>query len=213
MIQAVIFDMDGVIVDSIPLHFKAWKQCMKELGVDLTFEEFNKRNGCPASETFAIWQKQFNLDLNIKEVTERKRELSDEYLDAEIKLFPGVIETLESLKDYYLGLATSAYPSTVDLVFNKFPISYIFNAVTTAADVTHGKPDPEPYLKTAKKLNIKPENCVVVEDAVNGIKSAKSAGMKVIGITTSFPKESLSEADIIINNFNEITPELIKSLS
>ncbi|MEK7094085.1 MAG: HAD-IA family hydrolase [Patescibacteria group bacterium] len=129
------------------------------------------------------------------------------------KPFPEVIVLIEKLSHKLtLGLVSSAPRSDVEAVLKEFGIEKYFKKTVSGNDVSHNKPDPEPYLLMAQKLELQPGECVVIEDSASGVHSAKVAGMHCIGITTTHTRENLKAADLIINNFREITEEVIIGL-
>ena len=214
MIKAVIFDNDGIIVNSIPLHYEAWRRLLAEHGVELTMDEFNKLNGMTTPEILRHRREQFNLNYNIEEMANKKRVLADELLKERVELCDGVSGLLKLLKENGIktAIATSAYLSTIEIILNKFPIRSLFDAIVTMEDYEHGKPAPDVFLKAAEKLNIPPEECMVVEDAKTGIKAAKAAGMKCLAVTNSFPESELSNADIVVGSLSEVDMDFIRKL-
>lgn len=206
MIKAVIFDMNGVISNDEKLHKKAYQQVLSKYDVDLNDEKYEEQfMGSPNMQNFKKIVDEYNMSVSPQQLNDEKSELYMELAQQELEPVKGVIEAVEKFsKKYILGLVSSSYAKEVEMVLNKFAIKKYFSALVTADDVSKGKPDPEPYLLVAEKLNIKPENCVVFEDSLNGIKAAKTAGMKVISLSTTYSWEDLSNssADMIIDNFD-----------
>ncbi len=214
MIKAILFDMDGVIINSEPIHSKVESSLLVELGAKVTEDDFLKYAGMPFDAIAADVLKKDKDDPVIKDVVKKKFDRMLPLCEKELKTYPNVTETLKQLKkEFSLALASSSISVFIKYVIKKFNLSDNFDVVVSAADdVKNGKPAPDIFLKAAEKLNVKPEECVVVEDALNGIKAAKAAGMKCIANTNSFPKDKLTEADLIIDNFNELTIDTIKQL-
>lgn len=206
MIKAVIFDMNGVISNDEKLHKKAYQQVLSKYDVDLNDEKYEEQfMGSPNMQNFKKIVDEYNMSVSPQQLNDEKSELYMELAQQELEPVKGAIEAVEKFsKKYILGLVSSSYAKEVEMVLNKFAIKKYFSALVTADDVSKGKPDPEPYLLVAEKLNIKPENCVVFEDSLNGIKAAKTAGMKVISLSTTYSWEDLSNssADMIIDNFD-----------
>jgi beta-phosphoglucomutase family hydrolase len=206
---AVIFDMDGVLVDNAHYHERAFAEYFDRYGITLAPEMFGRGNEELMAELFP------------NESKERHRELADgkeayyrQIYESHIKPVAGLIEFLEDLKtnDVLIAVGSSAPVENIDFVLDKLRIRNYFDAVVVAAMVRRAKPAPDIYLKAAELLNIKPEKCIVFEDALAGIKAARAAGMKVVGVATSLPKERLTETDRIINNFTEITVDELNKL-
>lgn len=212
MKQAVLFDMNGVIVDDESLHERAFGKVLAERGFDLTHEEYQR---CFAGRTdrdgLISYQKAhaivFDLDSVMKEKTIAYQKLSEDGLQS----YLGVIPLIKAIKaeGIQLGLVTSATYFEVEAVLLVFSLKHDFSVIVTAEDIHEGKPSPEGYLLGASRLGVKPENCVVVEDAPSGIKAAKAVGMHCIAVAHTHRANDLSEADIVIEAFNERTLGLI----
>lgn len=130
------------------------------------------------------------------------------------KDYPKVIDLIHSLaKNFTLALTSSSSRAEVDLITKEFDIDHEFSITISADDVTKGKPNPEPYLITAQKLNLKTKECVVIEDSHSGVLSAKAAGCYCIGVTTTHPKEDLKEADLVVSDFSKINTEIIQNIA
>ena len=147
-------------------------------------------------------------------VRQKEEYFIENIINNKINPIKGVKKLMNDLKQagFKIGLGTSAPIYKAFPVLENLGINDFFDATITDEEVSNGKPDPEVFLKAAKKLDIKPEDCVVIEDAPNGIDAAKNGGMKCIGITTTHKKEALKKADIIINSFDELTVEKIQSM-
>ncbi len=202
--KAVIFDMDGVIVDNQDYHHEAWMQfCIKH---GLTVEgDVSHLFGMTNTD---ILQNIFPDDLSQQQSYEfagEKEKLYRGLYEANIEAAPGVQALLESLseKGYKLAIATSAPPENVDFVLGNTNLHIYFDVLIDSSMISKGKPDPEIYLLAAEKLNVSAMDCIVVEDSVAGIRSGKAAGMKVVAISSTNPRENLGEADLIIDDFNE----------
>jgi beta-phosphoglucomutase family hydrolase len=206
---AVIFDMDGVLVDNARFHERAFAEYFSKFGTTLAPEMFGRGNEELMAELFPHENK------------ERHRELADgkeayyrQIYEPHIKPVAGLIELLKDLKKNSIPVAvgSSAPVENIDFVLDKLQIRNYFDVLVVAAMVQKAKPAPDIYLKSAELLNVKPENCLVFEDALAGIAAAKAAGMKVAGVATSLPKERLTETDRIINDFMEITIDEIRQI-
>lgn len=214
MIKAIFFDMNGIIIDDEHIHKLAFKETVNSFGIDLTHEDYLE---CCAGKTDkagyeSIGQK-FKKNLPIKLLLKEK---SQRYLDlfpANKKDYPGVIDLITRLSnDYRVALTSSSSRAEVELIIQEFKIKKYFEVLITGDDVIKGKPDPEPYLKTARQMNLLPQECVVIEDSRSGVMSAKTAGCKCIGVTTTHSSKDLAQADVTAKDFESITSELINSL-
>ncbi|MDD2702924.1 MAG: HAD family phosphatase [Candidatus Omnitrophica bacterium] len=204
--RAIIFDMDGVIVDSMPYHFIAWYEALRPWGVRVSCFDVYAKEGERWDKTLTgLLEKE---GISPDEETMRKifldrKKIFEKYFKRFI--FKGVREFLSCLKTkgYVLGLVTGTPLPEVRKILPA-GIRDIFACFITGDRVIHGKPHPEPYVKAARSLGISPSECVVVENAPLGIRSAKSAGMFCIAVSTSLPKEYLEEADIIVERLEDI---------
>jgi beta-phosphoglucomutase family hydrolase len=202
----VIFDMDGVLADTGPIHFESWLKMANEIGYEFTKKFFDETFG---QQSIPITRKLVGNNVD-QELVENWANLKEEYyremVRDKIKALPGVIDLLKNLKKngIKLALGSSGPQENVELLLNVLNIKSFFNAVITASHVKHGKPAPEVFLTAAKKLKVKPKNCIVIEDAPVGIKAAKKAGMRVIALTTTHNKKELTGADLIVNDLNHL---------
>ena len=204
--QAVIFDMDGVLVDNSKVHDQTWQMMCQKYGrpemVPLVREIFGGTNKVFVERLLGITDTK-----RMNEIAIEKEALYREVFAASISAPDGLMNLLFELRknNYRLAVGTSAPTENLDFVLDKLDIRNFFDILVDESQVTHGKPDPEIYLKSSNLLGIEPKNCLVIEDSVLGIEAAKAAGMKVVAITTSFTPDKLVKADMIINNFNELT--------
>ena len=201
-----IFDMDGVLADTGPIHFESWVKMAKEIGHEFTKELFEETFG---QQSIPITRNLVGEDIDIKLVRKwanLKEKYYREMIKDNIEPLPGVINLLKNLKKngFKLAVGSSGPPENVKLILNSLKIKPFFNVIITAAQVRHGKPDPEVFLIVAKKLKVKPQNCIVIEDAPVGIKAAKKAGMKSIAITTTHNEKELFEANLIVNDLTNV---------
>jgi len=211
MIKAVIFDLDGVIINSIPLHVKAYGQVFRDFGFGYTRKDFNKLNGVPTFETIEIVLKRHKVKADPVAVTIKKERLVDYWLKT-ASFFPGTKKVLANLKShgYLLALATTVSRKIVHTILDDRKILQYFDSITGGNEVKKVKPNPEIYLKAAQKIKIQPGECAGVDDTIIGIESLRRAKMKSIAVTTSFPKSKLRKANIIVPHIGKITPALIK---
>lgn len=212
MIKAVIFDMNGVIVDDEPVHEKAFQEILKNYGVDLTSADYEKLClGKTDRDGFIGVIRKFSLAENLlEELLEQKSKKYLELASGNAKPFPGVIDLIKRLNEKYsLALASGAIRSEIDMTLELFEIEKYFPVVVSGEEVAVGKPNPEHYILTAQRLKLNPEECLVIEDSKSGVQAAKAAGMKCIAITTSHKRDELAFADRVVDNFSEITVDSI----
>jgi HAD superfamily hydrolase (TIGR01509 family) len=200
---ALIFDMDGVIIDSNPIHTVAWKRYLARFDRDIPDLEqrmYGRRND-------EIVREFFGPSLTAAEVTRHgaeKERLYRELMTLEVKdrLVPGVVEFIRSAAGIPLALATNAEPANVSFVLEAAGIADNFHAVIDGHQVEFAKPHPEIYLKAAELLLTPPENCIVFEDSYAGTEAARRAGARVVGVTTSHA--AFPDADFAIRDFQDL---------
>ncbi|MDR2116698.1 MAG: HAD family phosphatase [Planctomycetaceae bacterium] len=206
---AVIFDMDGVLVDNSRFHARAFAEYFSQHGITFTPDMFGRSN----EDLMALFFPNEN-EKRHQELADGKEMYYRQIYEPHIKPVTGLIDLLEELKKNNIPIAvgTSAPIENIDFVLDKLQIRHYFDVVVVAAMVQKAKPAPDIYLKSAELLKMKPGDCLVFEDALAGIKAARAAGMKVVGVATSLPKEKLTETNKIINDFTEITVTEIKQM-
>jgi HAD superfamily hydrolase (TIGR01509 family) len=217
MIKAILFDMDGVIVDSEPLHKKAYYKMFKDVGIevpDTLFESFTGQS------TLRICQK-LCLDFNLKQAPEDLVSLKRKHFkyifasDANFQLIDGVLDliidyTKNGLK---LVLASSASMVTINNIFNRFKLDQYFIAKLSGADLKASKPHPEIFIKAANISGFKKEECIVIEDSTNGIEAASGAGIYCIGFDSFHSKnQDYSKADLVVDDLSQISFNKIENL-
>ncbi|KKU91095.1 MAG: Beta-phosphoglucomutase [Candidatus Jorgensenbacteria bacterium GW2011_GWA1_48_11] len=208
MKKGAIFDLDGTLVSTIGLHDKAWETLFKRYGIELTKQEFKEQSGRKNTIFIDLVAARRKLDLNAAKLSDEKDEIVMEMLKAKPPaIFEDVEEFLNLLKQkgVKLALATSATSKTAPLLAHG--IVSLFDEKIFAEDVSHGKPDPEIFLKAAEKLELKSEDCIVFEDAESGIEAAKRGGFYCVAKDNNLG-QNLSEADLVVKNY--IPKELIK---
>jgi len=215
MKKAVIFDMDGVIVDTGLIHNTAEKKVLKDIGIDMTFEEIRKYSGISANVWFKDVLKKHNKVVDVEELSKKKFKIVYELLKKEIPLISGAMKLINTLKknNVKLALASGSPKGFVDYIVSKLNLNKKFDAIIGLGDYSNSKPNPEIFLLASKKLGVVPKDCLVVEDAYLGVIAAKNAGMKCVGfINEHSGKQDLSKADLIVDNLNELTLNKIKNL-
>ena len=218
MIQTVIFDMDGVIVDTEPVHHYAYHEHFKELNIDVTPEMYASYTGNSTRNIFQKLKERFDLQADVEDLILRKRHLFNEAFDTKEDLF--LIEGVEdSIKDLHknglqLILASSASKTTIDRVFNRFDLHQYFTHKVSGEDFPKSKPHPAIF-EHAASLSLAPkESCIVIEDSTNGIQASVSAGIFCVGYNSFHSKDQdLSKANTIIQHFNELNFEKVRDLN
>ena len=200
MIQAVIFDLDGVIVDTAHYHFIAWQRLAKELGISFTEKDNERLKGVSRMRSLEIILEIGGVTLSEEkkeELATKKNSWFVDYIEA-IKpdeVFPGVPEMLKQLRKQNYKVALASSSKNAETVLRLLQISDLFDVMVDGTMITHSKPDPEIFLLAAKKLNIPPQHCVVFEDAEAGVEAALAAGMKCVGVGSP---EQLGKANFIV---------------
>jgi beta-phosphoglucomutase len=207
---AVIWDVDGTLIDTAELHFRAWEELARRLGKKFTRQEFTTTFGRRNPE---IIRQVFGADLSDKEVAKLGEEKEEIYRAAArkgIQLLPGVRSLLESLRQagWAQAIGSSAPQANLDLILQMTGIAGFFDAIISMEDTDRGKPDPQVFLLAATRLKIGPAQCVVIEDAVAGIEAARRAGMKSVAVrfVGHHSEESLRKAgaDIVVDSLEEV---------
>ena len=209
----VIFDWDGVIIDSHNQHELSWQRLAKEYNKDLPnnfFKEtFGMRNESIIPKFFNNWVDTSDIK-EVKIIADRKEEIYRQIITQNgITPLEGVKELLASLKSQKIrcSIGSSTPIKNIETVINIIGLSDYFDAITAAEDVSNGKPDPEVFLKASKKIGIAPENCIVFEDAHVGIQAAIAAGMKVVAVATTHGIDQLSKAHLAVESLEKIKVE------
>ena len=211
--DAVIFDMDGVLIDSEPLWKIAMEEVFFSVGCSLTRKDFQKTVGLRIDEVITFWYNEVGWEeYSPKAVEDKIVQRMVELIRENGDPLPGVLETIAFLKEKNLkiGLATSSYSILIDTVLDTLSITHSFDFTHSAENEEFGKPHPAVYLSVAKKLKVEAHNCLVVEDSLNGIISGKAAKMKVVCIPekTHHPEPKLSVADFMFEDMEKMLKAL-----
>ena len=213
---AVIFDNDGVLVDSEQFSLLAYREAIREQGVELQGEDDARFCGLTDADIIREMRYIYNTDLDLDLFSERKRELYAKYATkGKMHAFPGVTELLASLnaEGVPYAIASSGSPEKIAFNLNKAGLEKQFDLIISGDDFQRGKPDPEIFLCAANRLGIPPEKCVVIEDSINGLKAARAAKTFAIGITNTFASYALApHADLLIRSMAELDASRISSL-
>lgn len=209
---AAIFDWDGVIIDSSRQHEQSWKQLAREEERPLPGDFFKRSFGMKNERIIPELLRWTSDPVVVSRLSNRKEEIYRELIrhDGTAPL-PGVIEWLNALRfaNIPCAVGSSTPRANIECVIDKLELRDFFRTLVTGEDVTHGKPNPEVFLIGARRLGVQPGNCVVFEDAHVGLEAARAGGMKVVGVATTHPAESLRDADRVVQRMDELTvPEL-----
>ncbi|HUT29439.1 MAG TPA: HAD family phosphatase [Sedimentisphaerales bacterium] len=207
--MGVIFDLDGVLIDSSEFHKQSWFDLAEKEGFEMTDEFFCETFGMQNYQIIPMLAKR---DMSPEEIDRlaqwKEQRYRDLIEDAQI-LAPGADALLADLKrsGFLLAIGSSAPRKNMDFVLERIGVGHYFDAIVTGEDVKEGKPAPDTFLKAAERLSLPPDRCVVVEDAVAGVQAARNAGMRVIALATTRPRKDLTEADLVADSLADLTPD------
>ena len=201
---AVLWDLDGVLVDSARFHYEAYCKLLAESGREIGFDEFRNLIGL---RNDAILRRLFGElpPAEVGRLARRKEELFRELIAGKVEALPGAADLVRRLREagVLLAIVSSTPRANIELILGSLGLAEAFAAVVGAEDARRGKPHPEGFLVAAQRLGAAPVDCVVLEDAPEGIAGAKAAGMRCIGVTTTRPPGRLSEADLVVDRLDD----------
>jgi len=213
--RAVIFDADGVLVDSYRAHFEAWRALGRRLGRDMTEQRFAGTFGMRNEDLMPILWGEAVPEADIPAWSRWKEATYREILLRDFPAMDGARELIDALRraGFRLAVGSSGPPENVAVCLKGLRRAGAFAATVDGSEVARGKPEPEVFLKAAAKLGVPPAACAVVEDAVAGVEAAKRAGMVAIGLTGTTTREALAaRADVVVDSLRDLTPETIAAL-
>jgi HAD superfamily hydrolase (TIGR01509 family) len=204
--KTMLWDMDGVIADSNSFHFAAWQETFVKRGVKFTREDFTKLFGTRNDFIIHSVMGEEFPERDVKIMVQEKEENFRRKAKGTIKPFPGAIRLLNVIKkgNFKLGLVSSAPKENIDLVIGELNLQGFFDCIVFGREVSASKPSPQIYLLAAEKLEVTPNDCVVIEDSPLGVKAAKTAGMKCLAITNTHPQQELEEADKVVDSLENV---------
>ncbi|MCY2989576.1 MAG: HAD family phosphatase [Planctomycetota bacterium] len=212
--EAVIFDLDGVLVDSSQAHFESWQLLCQERGWAMSRAQFDTTFGRTSREIIReFWGPAVRGDGEVAEVDDRKEAIFRELLAREFPAIDGGVELIDHLRaaGFVLAIGSSAPPDNVALALDCLQRRDAFGAIVTADDVQRGKPDPQVYRLAAQRLSVRPAKAVVIEDAPVGVMAAHAAGLKCIGLaSTAQSRAQLAAADLVVSRLRELDATVIR---
>lgn len=214
MTTAVLFDVDGVLVDSLPAHFLAFQQLGEQLGVPFTREMLDRTLGQHNGRIFPMWLGNQVASERFGDLADQKEALYRSLAATELQAIEGAVELVKALHQAGLPLAvgSSGPRLNVELAIRVLGLAPYFDVVITGDDVTRGKPAPDIFLLAAQRLGVDPATCVVVEDAEQGVQAALAAGMRVIAVTTSLPAVRLQAATRVVDSLTQLDAQAFRDL-
>jgi len=209
----VIFDMDGVLVDSYAPHLRSWCLLAKEIGAPITEAQFASQFGRTSRE---IIREMFDIKhpREVRRLDDLKEVLYRDLIRGRVPRMPGAMTVIKALHaaGFRLAVGSSGPPENVTLVCDEMGLAPFLSATITGADVQRGKPDPQVFATAAEKMGVAPVRCVVIEDAPAGIEAARRAGMSSVGLVGTHEAKALSSADRVVGRLDEIRPAVIHDL-
>lgn len=219
MLSAVIFDFDGIIVDSEPMHFRAFNEVLNPLELKITWEDYCETYiGFDDRDAFRTLFKENNRTFcghELSRLIEQKADVFQKYIEnGEALPLPGAVELIKSIPARLpIALCSGALREDIDPIINRLDIANCFTVIVTAEDTDKSKPDPAPYKLTLEKLGIDdPETAIAIEDTPAGIVSAKGAGLKVLAVTNSYDRAYLMEADAVTDSLENVSRATLENV-
>lgn len=211
--KAVIWDMDGVIVDTAACHLKAWQAVFKKRGIEFNEEDFRRGFGQRNDAIIAMAAGGKISRREIDVISLQKEAGFRDSTKGKLTPLPGVIKLMTSLKEreFKMALASSAPMENIELVTKTLDIGDCFEAIVCDKDVAEGKPSPKVFLLAAERLGVMPRDCLVIEDAATGVAAAKRAGMHCLAVTNTNPRQSLKEADLVVDSLETVSASDVES--
>jgi beta-phosphoglucomutase family hydrolase len=206
----VIWDMDGVLVDTGEFHYHSWRQVFADLETEFSREQFRATfgmNNAGILEEILGYKPESDF---VEQISDQKEGHFRRTVRGKVKTLPGVMEWLRQLKDIgvHQAIASSAPQANIDVLVDELEIRDFFEVLISGYDMP-GKPNPDVFLRAATLMGIKPKSCIVIEDAIAGVRAAKNAGMRCVAVTTTNSAHLLDDADIIVSGLDDISVESV----
>ena len=211
--KGAIFDLDGVLVNTVPLHYKAWKKMFSEYGRSFTFEEYKQKvDGIPRFNGAKAILTELS-DEDIKAACAKKQVYFLEFIEeGKIPAYKSTFKLIEELKSHQIKIANISASKNCKMVLKKIGAIDTMSVIVDGNDITKGKPDPQVFLMAAEGLKIKPQDCIVFEDAVLGVEAAKLAGMLCVGIDRYASPKRLKQADLVVGDLETVNYDRLTNL-
>ncbi len=212
-LKAAIFDLDGVIVDTVPLHFQSWKKMFSEYGKEFSFDDYkNKVDGIPR----IAGAKAILTDLSeeeLEQATQKKQNYFLEFLEQKgVLAYQSTLDLINQLKHNGIKVAVISSSKNCLAILKKLKIDTLFEVIITGHDVKQGKPHPQVFLLACQRLGLSPPECIVFEDAVLGVEAAKRGNFKCVGIDRYHNPARLAQADLVVNDLSELDLEKLRRI-
>ena len=209
----ILWDMDGVLVDTGELHYQAWVQTLAEVGVPLDREAFRNTFGMNNRETLTVLLGRAPEPELLTRIGNRKEERFRQAARGHVEVLPGVRLWLERFQaeGFRQAVASSAPPANIEVLVDELGLRSYFSALVSASSL-HSKPDPAVFLEAARRLDLPAERCIIIEDSLPGVEAARRAGMKCIAVTTTNPPEALQAADLVVERLDALAPDMFQKL-
>ncbi|MEM7828162.1 MAG: beta-phosphoglucomutase family hydrolase [Candidatus Aenigmatarchaeota archaeon] len=212
-LKGAIFDLDGVVIDTVDIHFKAWKKIGLEYGKDVSFEDYKEKiDGIPRIDGARAILAELSEE-ELRKASERKQMYFLELIEEDgVKVYEGSIDLIKRLKDSGIKIAVISSSKNCSHLLKRAGIEDLFDVIITGYDVKRGKPAPDVFILASEKLCVKPSECIVFEDAILGVEAAKRGGFKCVAIDRYNDPSRLSRADLVINDLSRIDITQLKGL-
>ena len=213
LLKAVLWDMDGVLADTGPLHFETWEQVLTKHGIPFDREKFHLIYGLKNRDLLPYITSDYVEPGQAEQIAAQKELVFRKILPGKLFPLPGVVDWLRRFQSMGCkqAVASSAPPENVEILVDELSIRPYFDALVTPGDLP-GKPDPAVFLLAARRLAIAPQDCLVIEDSIPGVEAAKRANMRCIAVTTTNPPEALTKADIVVETMAQLTKGQVNCL-
>jgi beta-phosphoglucomutase family hydrolase len=211
--RGVLWDMDGVLVDTGEFHYQSWAAVLPDYGIEFSREFFRETFGMNNRGILSLLLGEKLTPELLTEIGQRKEQWFRGAVRGQARPLPGVLEWLQRLREtgFRQGVASSAPPANINTLVDELGLRDYFDVLVSGVDLP-GKPEPALFLKVARLLDVPPEYCIVVEDAVAGVEAAKRAGMKCVAVTTTNPAEALTAADVVVERLDALAADAFQRL-